>query len=143
MNIKMWIWPKNNIRIENFHSYKIENYAKSECLDVVQEHSYVLYLSDTRINTISMCNIIIEFTGLCSVYMYRYYQLIEKAIEPGMVSQVETETVHGIFELVPRPLRQAVPSAKRRFLRVCLFVLTIFYFYINRKCIDSISISIR
>ncbi|XP_065937642.1 dynein axonemal heavy chain 3 isoform X7 [Magallana gigas] len=47
----------------------------------------------------------------------RYYQLIEKAIEPGMVSQVETETVHGIFELVPRPLRQAVPSAKRRFLR--------------------------
>ncbi|XP_062599902.1 dynein axonemal heavy chain 3-like [Saccostrea cucullata] len=47
----------------------------------------------------------------------RYYQLIEKAIEPNMISPVETETVQGIFELVPKTLRQAVPSAKRRFLR--------------------------
>ena len=49
---------------------------------------------------------------------FRYYQLIENAIEPNMVSAVETETVQGIFNFVPKDLRLAVPAAKRKFLRV-------------------------
>ncbi|XP_053376707.1 dynein axonemal heavy chain 3-like [Mercenaria mercenaria] len=47
----------------------------------------------------------------------RYYSLVEKAIEPIMISPVEEETLQGIYKFVPKQLRMCVPQAARHFLQ--------------------------
>ncbi|KAL3852322.1 hypothetical protein ACJMK2_015979 [Sinanodonta woodiana] len=49
--------------------------------------------------------------------MPRYYQLIDKAIEPSMISPIENETLQGIYRFVPADLRSAIPPATKNFLR--------------------------
>ncbi|XP_052779096.1 dynein axonemal heavy chain 3-like isoform X2 [Mya arenaria] len=46
----------------------------------------------------------------------RYYQLVESAIEPHMVSFVEDSTVRGIYRFVPDALLKNLPQAKREFI---------------------------
>ncbi|KAL4226016.1 hypothetical protein ACF0H5_014003 [Mactra antiquata] len=46
----------------------------------------------------------------------RYYSLVDKAIEPYMISTVEDVTLQGIYRFVPRDLRLSLPQASKDFL---------------------------
>ena len=51
-------------------------------------------------------------------FIFRYFGLIDKAIEPFMVSPVEETTLRGIFRFVPKSLRTCIPQATKNFLWV-------------------------
>ncbi|ESO88893.1 hypothetical protein LOTGIDRAFT_125424 [Lottia gigantea] len=47
----------------------------------------------------------------------RYYKLVDKAIDPSMITPVASETIEGLYKFVPKSLRIEHPKASKIFLQ--------------------------
>ena len=52
------------------------------------------------------------------MFFCRYFSLVDKAIDPFMISPVEESTLKGIFRFVPKSLRTCIPQATADFIWV-------------------------